>query len=159
MHTHREMPAWLVLRQRESAEHNKRQRAESSMSAHQHRNHRLSSNENGGQHIDLSRSAASQIATDVLPILSAVSRGMRCTMCQMGFEEGDLCAFMDPDSFLTMKDFVRLYNLAMNKNQDEGEPQRRTLLKDQDDQGAEPPLLAATTNQHMLADLFDSQNI
>ena len=77
-------------------------------------------------------------------------------MCQMGFEEGYLCAFMDPDSFLTMKDFVRLYNLAMNKNQDEGEPQRRTLLKDQDDQGAEPPLLAATTNQHMLADLFNN---
>ena len=40
----------------------------------------------------------------------------------------------------------------MNKSQD-GE--QRTLLKDQDDQGAEPPLLA-TTNQHMLADLFDN---
>ena len=146
-HAYAQRNARMVLRQRET-EHNKRQRTETSMSPHQHRNHRLSSNVNGGQHIDPSRSAATQIATDLLPILSAVSRGMRCTMSQMGFEEGDLCAFMDPDSFLTMKDFIRLYNLAMN-NQGE-----QLLLKDQDDQGAEPPLLA-TTN-HMLADLFDN---
>ena len=113
-HAYAQRNARMDLRQRET-EHNKRQRTETSMSPHQHRNHRLSSNANGGQHIDPSRLAATQeIATDLLLIMSAVSRGMRCTMSQMGFEEGDLCAFMDPDSFLTIKDFIRLYNLAMN---------------------------------------------
>jgi hypothetical protein len=140
--------ARMLLRQQQTV-HNKRQRTETTTPP-QLDLASPASEETGGLKIDPSQSAASQIAPDILPILAAVSRGMKCTMRQLGFEEDALCAFMDCP-FLTLKEFTKVYNLAM-KNRNE------YVDNDEDD------LVEASTScstrtlveDCLLADLFDN---
>ena len=141
--------ARMLLRQQQMV-HNKRQRTEESTSPAQLNLAWPASKHAGGLKIDPSQSAASQIAHDVLPILSAVSCGMKCTMRQLGFEDDALCPFMDRP-FITLKEFTKVYNLAM-KNRDDFVDNDEDVLV----QASTSTSTRTVVDDCLLADLFDN---
>ena len=133
--------ARMILQQKETLQ-NKRQPTEVIPPLQQHR----SSNKAhcGGIQIDPSRSVAAQIAIELLPILSAVSRGMRCTMSRLGFEEDKLCGFMDP-----FAEFIDVYNIAMTNS-------RGAFHGHDEESRSSSGTSSASVNVECLADLFDN---
>ena len=154
--------ARMLLRQQQTVTRNKRPRTESTSRPTSHHDEARQPLEHGagGLHIDPSKPVAAQIAPALLPILSAVSRGMKNTMRQLGFEECELCPFMLDCSFLTLTEFTKAYNLSIMMK----ESSRRDESVDNDTQEQTSIGTSASTStsatsalvEECLADLFDN---
>ena len=153
--------ARMLARQQQTL-HNKRQRTEftsiTSISSQEEVPPR-STTHTAGVQIDPSKSAAAQIAPCLLPILSAVSRGMKSTMRKLGFEEDELCPFMLDCSFLTLKEFTKAYYRAMmmkNSEASEDQNDKDILQASTSSSSAGSASSSAAVVNECLADLFDN---